>query len=105
MQSFVKMFSVLCLCLFLGGCQAAVYGWSSDFEKVSVGMTKDQVIQAAGKPVSVSADADKGEEYFIYKKMQGPTAMWPRTYEVTFKRGHVVKYGEIEDINQGADRL
>lgn len=78
----------------LTGCQAMVYGTASDFEKVSLGMTKEQVIQTLGRPVSVSADGDKGEEYLIYKRMKHAISEWPRTYSVTLRDGKVVKYGE-----------
>ena len=57
-------------------------------------MTKVQVIQALGSPVSVSADGDKSEEYMIYKRMKHAISEWPRTYSVTLRDGKVVKYGE-----------
>ena len=80
--------------LFLSGCQAMVYGTASDFEKISLGMTKEQVTHVLGSPVSVSADGDKGEEYLIYKRMKHAISEWPRTYSVTLRGGKVVKYGE-----------
>jgi outer membrane protein assembly factor BamE (lipoprotein component of BamABCDE complex) len=85
---------------FLTGCQAMVYGTASDFEKLSLGMTKEQVIQTLGSPVSVSADGDKREEYLIYKRMKHAISEWPRTYSVTLRGGTVVKYGEqYEETN------
>ena len=57
-------------------------------------MTKQDVIKELGKPVSVSADADKGEESFIYKRMKHAISEWPRTYSVVFREGKVVRYGE-----------
>jgi outer membrane protein assembly factor BamE (lipoprotein component of BamABCDE complex) len=75
-------------------CQAIVYGTASDFEKISVGMTKPQVIDILGGPVAVAADADKGEEYLVYKRMKHAISEWPRTYTVTLRNGKVVKYGE-----------
>lgn len=80
--------------MLLTGCQAVVYGTASDFDKVAIGMTKQQVIQALGSPVSVSADGDKTEEYLIYKRMKHAVSAWPRTYSVTLRGGKVVKYGE-----------
>lgn len=80
--------------IFLTGCQAIIYGTASDFEKISLGMTKEQVIQTLGSPVSVSADGDKGEEFLIYKRMKHAISEWPRTYSVTLRDGKVVKYGE-----------
>jgi outer membrane protein assembly factor BamE (lipoprotein component of BamABCDE complex) len=80
--------------MLLVGCQAIIYGTASDFEKISLGMTKAQVIEVLGSPVSVSADGDKGEEYLIYKRMKHAISEWPRTYSVTLRDGKVVKYGE-----------
>lgn len=80
--------------LLLSGCQAVVYGTASDFDKLTIGMTKQQVIQTLGSPVSVSADGDKSEEYLIYKRMKHAISEWPRTYSVTLRGGKVVKYGE-----------
>ncbi len=90
---FIKKLVVIAL-IFLVGCQAMVYGTAADFEKISLGMTKEQVIKTLGSPVSVSADGDKGEEYLIYKRMKHAISEWPRTYSVTIRDGKVVKYGE-----------
>lgn len=78
----------------LAGCQALVYGTAADFQKISLGMTKAQVIEILGSPVSVSADADKGEEQLVYKRMKHAISEWPRTYAVTLRDGKVVRYGE-----------
>ena len=95
----IKKLAVIAL-IFLAGCQAMVYGTATDFEKISLGMTKEQVIKTLGSPVSVSADGDKGEEYLIYKRMKHAISEWPRTYSVTLRGGKVVKYGEqYEETN------
>lgn len=78
----------------LTGCQAIVYGTAADFQKVALGMSKAQVIEILGSPVSVSADGDKGEEQLIYKRMKHAISEWPRTYAVTLRNGKVVRYGE-----------
>ena len=57
-------------------------------------MTKADVIKEIGNPVSIAADADKGEEYLVYKRMKHAVSEWPRTYMVTLRDGKVVKYGE-----------
>jgi hypothetical protein len=80
--------------LFLTGCQAVVYGTATDFEKISIGMTKSQVIERLGSPVSIGADGEKGEEYLVYKRMKHAISEWPRTYQVTLRNGIVYKYGE-----------
>jgi len=80
---------------FLSGCQAIIYGTASDFNKISLGATKAEVIQQSlGNPISTSADADKGEEVLIYKRMKHAISEWPRTYSVILRDGKVVKYGE-----------
>ncbi|MEK7763184.1 MAG: hypothetical protein AAB433_16540, partial [Nitrospirota bacterium] len=50
---------------FLVGCQAMIYGTASEFEKLSLDMSKEQVIGILGSPTSVGADGDKGEEYLV----------------------------------------
>lgn len=77
----------------LSGCQV-IYGMSADFAKISLGMTKAQIIEILGQPVSVAADADKDEESLIYKRMKHFFSEWPRTYEVVLRSGKVVRYGE-----------
>lgn len=89
----IKKLAVIAV-LLLAGCQAVVYGTASDFDKVAIGMSKQQVIETLGSPVSVSADGDKSEEYLIYKRMKHAVSAWPRTYSVTLRGGKVVKYGE-----------
>lgn len=86
---------LLIFVLFLfSGCQAVIYGTAADFEKINLGMTKQEVIKELGRPVSVSADADKGEEIFVYKRMKHAISEWARTYSVVFREGMVVRYGE-----------
>ena len=78
----------------LAGCQAIVYGTAGDFQKISLGMPKAEVIATLGNPVSVGANADTGEETLIYKRMKHAISAWPRTYSVVLRDGKVVKYGE-----------
>jgi len=80
--------------LFLCGCQAMIYGTAGDFDKLQIGMSKDQVIAAVGSPISVEADADKAEETLIYKRMKHVISEWPRTYAIVLRNGKVVRYGE-----------
>ncbi len=78
-----------------------IYGTASKFDELQIGMTKEQVIDVMGSPVSVAADGDKHEEYLIYKKMKHTISAWPRTYQVTLRDGKVVKWGEqYEEKNQ-----
>ncbi len=85
---------LICVLIFMTGCQAILYVTASDFEDIALGMSKKQVIEILGSPVSVSADESKGEEYLIYKRIKHVTAMWFRTYSVTLRNDQVVKYGE-----------
>jgi hypothetical protein len=91
---FLLVTSLTVTSLFLTGCQAVIYGTASDFKRLKLGMTKAEVISAIGTPVSISADGDKNEEYLIYKRMKHMISEWPRTYSVTLRNDHVVKYGE-----------
>lgn len=79
---------------FLAGCQAIIYGTASDFNKIYLGSSKAEVIQLLGNPISTSADAEKGVEVLIYKRMKHAISEWPRTYSVVLRDGKVVKYGE-----------
>jgi len=79
------------------GCQAMVYGTASQFKNLSLGMTKQDVIDTLGNPVSISADGDKHEEYLIYKKMRHAISAWPVTYRVTLRDGKVTKWDEQQE--------
>lgn len=89
----IKILAAVVL-FFLSGCQAIIYGTASDFNKISLGATKAEVIQSLGNPISTSADSDKDEEVLIYKRMKHAISEWPRTYSVILRDGKVVKYGE-----------
>jgi outer membrane protein assembly factor BamE (lipoprotein component of BamABCDE complex) len=90
----VKLLLLISCSTLLIGCQAVIYGTAADMSSISIGMTKVQVIQILGQPVSVGADSDKEEEYLIYKRMKHAISAWPRTYNITLRKGLVVKYGE-----------
>lgn len=91
-----RLAALVILAASLTGCQAMLYGTATDFEKVAVGMSKDQVVQAIGEPVSVGADGAKGESYLVYKRMSHAVSAWPRNYVVTLKDGSVTRFGEQE---------
>ena len=87
----------LCLVLaliVLTGCQAMMYGTASDLNKISVGMTKEQVIETLGQPTSSAADSGKSEEYLTYFKMPQTLGWLPKNYLVTLREGKVVRFGE-----------
>ena len=93
----------LLMSIALAGCQAAIYGTASGLSELELGMSKSEVIDILGKPVTRSADGDKQEEYLIYKKMKHAISGWPRTYQVVLRDGKVVKWGEQyteQNVNQ-----
>jgi hypothetical protein len=70
--------------------------------KISVGMTKEQVIAAMGQPASTRATA--GVEYLEYKLRESGDLVagtWTeptREYYVRLRDGHVDAYGKMGDI-------
>jgi outer membrane protein assembly factor BamE (lipoprotein component of BamABCDE complex) len=95
---------VLVAAWLLVGCQAAMYGTGTDLNKINIGMTKDQVLTVLGKPVNIGADAISDTEKYFYRKMGHVTDMFPTSYEVVFKNGKVIKFGEATSaiINVGS---
>ncbi|MDC5758547.1 outer membrane protein assembly factor BamE [Vibrio europaeus] len=86
----------------LTGCQAAIYGTASDFMDIDIGMSESQVMEVLGSPVSKSVNPDTGLMTLEYKKMRHAISDWARMYQVTFKDGKVIGYGEKnteQDIN------
>ena len=69
-----------------------MHGTGDDLTKVTLGMTKAQVISALGEPSSVGGE--QGVETLYYRKMGHVTDWAPTSYEVIFKDGKVIKYGE-----------
>jgi outer membrane protein assembly factor BamE (lipoprotein component of BamABCDE complex) len=70
------------------------YGTADDLQKVSLGMTKPEVVAVLGDPSTVAADADKAEEHLYYNRMARVTGWSPTSYRITLRDGKVVKYGE-----------
>lgn len=83
--------------LSLTGCQAMMFGTADDLNKVQIGMTKDQVIAAIGKPNTIAADASKHEESLSYKRMPAVVGWLPAWYDVVLVDGKVARYGEHKD--------
>ncbi len=81
----------------LTGCQAMIYGTSTDLNRLELGMSKAEVIRIMGQPVSTHADGDKKEESLIYKRMKHAISEWPRTYELVLREGHLIKWSEQYD--------
>lgn len=90
----MKWIVLIISCLALSGCQAMIYGTATDFNQLTLGMTKSEVVAVLGSPVSVGANADTGEETLVYKRMRHAISDWPRLYLVTLRDGKLIRYGE-----------
>ena len=68
---------------------------ASKINRVSIGMTKADVLKTMGTPVSVSADTNS--EYLNYNLAEVPTLFdMPGTpYEIKIVGGKVVSYGRV----------
>ena len=90
----IKRFFVLVLMiLFTFGCTT-----SNKLNKISLGMTRQQVITAMGEPDSTSAI--ENTVYLRYKLWAGG-AFFLNDYFVQFKDGKVEAYGRIGDFGLG----
>ena len=90
---FLKSLAVL-LCVFsLTGCQAAMYGTADDLNDLKVGMTKSDVVDLLGEPLTTVMDGDKNEELLVYRKRVHVIGWVPRSYEVLLRDGKVIKWG------------
>jgi len=84
------------VCLFLTGCQAMMYGTAEKLNKISVGMSKQQVIQELGNPDTTSASGS--EEILKYKWMKTVVSWGPKYFYVRLADGKVQSYGEEEEL-------
>jgi hypothetical protein len=96
--------TLLLVCLLLGGCASSEHMFSnymaSDMNKISLGMTKQQVIQQLGTPMGVSAQ--DGVEYLSYSlsdTLSDAMAWQTHRFYVRLVNGHVDSYGRVGDFN------
>jgi hypothetical protein len=82
-----RLLLVGCLLIFLFGCAA---GSATRINGLSVGMTKDEVIEVMGEPNYTSAARDV--EILSYKLKSG--AFYTETYSVRLKDGKVDRFGQ-----------
>ncbi len=75
------------------------YGTAADFNKLSIGMDKAQVIQIMGEPSSTAGNADTREEIFTYRRMPNVVSWGPSTYIAVFRDGKLLRYGNPNLIN------
>ncbi|MEZ2349449.1 SHOCT domain-containing protein [Caballeronia sp. RCC_10] len=93
--------TLLCaVALSLTGCMAMVFGTADQLNKLSVGMTRQEVIQTLGEPKSISSTGDL--EYFQYRWVKTVIAAdgnFPEDYFVAVRNGRVVSYGKKGDFD------
>ena len=91
MKNLCSLLTVVFLALLLSCCSPA-----SKMINLSVGMTKEEVVQSIGKPNS--AEFNDGKEYLYYAMTELPLDAAISRYAVILVDGKVVSYGR-----QGAD--
>ena len=69
---------------------------SQNMNKISLGMSKPEVVRALGEPGSTSAN--QSVEYLIYVFDEEGTG-WSTRYFVKLTDGHVVSYGRVGDFD------
>jgi outer membrane protein assembly factor BamE (lipoprotein component of BamABCDE complex) len=95
MQVVMQKYVLIVIWLLVAGC-SAFSGTHSDFNKLEIGMSKQEVIQAMGDPDTTEADASRSEERLYYTRVNH-TAGWfpaPSMYIVTLQNDRVIKWGE-----------
>ncbi len=88
----MKKVFVLLLCLGLVGCATA-----PNMSVLSLGMTKNEVTRALGKPFSVSAQGNM--EYLTYNDRSGIYGDYTIPYFVRLVNGKVESYGKVGDFD------
>lgn len=79
---------------------AMVFGTADQLNKLSIGMTRQEVIQALGEPKSTSSKGDL--EYLQYRWVKTVIAAdgnFPEDYFVAVKNGRVLSYGKKGDFD------
>lgn len=93
----MRVFFIVCL-LLTTSCAST----QSKLNGLRVGMTKQEVIQEMGDPVTTQADADS--ETLVYKPNLMAMEGWAfsRQYWVILKDGKVTRYGNAKDLKRSA---
>jgi len=87
------------ICCFLSSCATA-----HKMNRLSTGMTKQQVIQIMGRPSSTSAQG--GAEYLLYKLSETDDEAFngiTRSFYVRLINGYVESYGRMGDFDSTKD--
>ena len=85
--SILLLTCVACLC----GCKATGHIDPGVISRVSIGMTRPQVITAVGAPESDAAEGNTETMYYVEER---PWWQWARV-QVKLVDGKVISYGEI----------
>lgn len=93
----MKITYLLILVVFLVGCATPT---SRKMNRLSVGMTKSEVLDAMGRPSSTSAPG-KGFEFLRYRL--SPPRSVPYEYFVRLVDGRVDSYGRMGDFDSTED--
>lgn len=88
----MKRATTLLACTLLAGCQAMMYGTAADMNALSLGMSRADVVQRMGAPISTDATANS--ETLHYRKMERVGGWWPTGYLVKLEGGKVVAFGK-----------
>ena len=91
---------ILVSLLLLTGCMAAIFGSADQLNQLSIGMTKEQVIQKIGPPKSTAAG--NGVEFMNYRWVKTVIAAdgnFPEDYYVQLQNGKVIGYGRKGDFD------
>ncbi len=94
-----KYFSILVI-LSLTGCMAAVFGTADQLNQLSIGMTKEDVLNKLVQPKTISAK--EGIEYLQYKWVKSVIAAdgnFPEDYYVAINNGRVISFGRKGDFD------
>jgi hypothetical protein len=94
------IFIICVIALFFGGCAR----YAKDINAISLGMTKQEVIERLGNPASISAT--KGVEYLNYRYYEDDKDMWwgiTHPYYVQIIDGKVTAYGRHGDFGVAED--
>lgn len=96
----MRKLGVIVFAALLAGCMAMIHGTADQLDKISVGMSRADVVKVLGPPKTVSANG--GVEYLQYrwvKTVIATDANWPDDYYVAVKNGKVSAYGRKGDFD------
>jgi Short C-terminal domain len=99
-QRTTMRYFILVPLLWLAGCMAAIFGSADQLNQLSIGMTKEQVIQKIGPPKSTAAG--NGVEFMNdrwVKTVIAADGNFPEDYYVQLRNGKVIGFGRKGDFD------